>query len=58
MEHFLYFSRLSEEAINRGKINENKITFKNTIIKLQELRGKRIFTHIKKQIYIETHTTI
>ena len=50
MEHFLYFSRLSEEAINRGKINENKITFKNTIIITGAQRNKE-YLHTLKNKY-------
>ncbi len=48
---FLYLPL--SEGVNRGETIENKIISKNTIIKLQELGGKRISTHIKKQIYIK-----
>ena len=48
---FLYLPL--SEGVNRGETIENKIISKNTIIKLQKLGGKRISTHIKKQIYIK-----
>ena len=52
-EHEGLFILPLSEGVNRGETNENKIISKNTIIKLQELGGKRISTHIKKQIYIK-----